>query len=184
MRGFTRSLYNSLLCVFLLLAVSSAAAETQVQRDCRADGWDPTQLACATCDLLPTDNTPLQTRCRACCQDVRDTAYTVKPYQAAVLVVPAQLPEEVQKLVDDDWEALVAAKGGTARLRKMGGSRSSGGQSYFFAAPPVYVYFFNDAATAATATSEALAAALAQESMALTGWKREDMRDMLQTLLP
>jgi hypothetical protein len=168
--------------VFLLLAAAAAAAETQVQRDCRADGWDPTQLACATCDLFVSGE-QLQTRCRACCQAVRDTAYTVQPYQAAVLVVPAQLPEEVQKLVEDDWEALVAAKGGTARLRKMIGS-SSGSQSYFFSAPPVYVYFFNDAATASTATSEALAAERAQESMALTGWKREDMRDMLQTLLP
>jgi hypothetical protein len=165
----------------LLLLLLTVAVAAQTVAECRQEGLDPTQLACGTCDRLPTE---FHTRCRACCRDLRDISSLTQPYAAAVLVVPAHAaPEEVRKLLEDDWDTLVAAKG-AARLRILSSSSSGGGQAYFFSAPPVYVHFFRESAVAAAAkTPEALAAA-AHESVALAGWQREDMRDMLQTLLP
>lgn len=105
-----------------------------------------------------------------------------KPYEAAVLVIPGRqaAAEEVQKLLDDDWENMLQAKGKT-RLRLMESASSS--QSFFFGPSPAYLYFLDKENSNGASTVKELEAA-AQESILLSGWKREDIRDMLHALLP
>ena len=150
--------------------------------ECRQKGFDTSNLACTTCDLL--DAQPqLKATCLACCLPLRDISMITKPYEAAILVVPGggAASEEVQKLLNDDWDALVERKG-TTRLRRAETSAAQQ-QSFFYGPPPAYLYFFdiNDHARANTLREFQ---ALATESILLAGWKREDIRDMLDALLP
>ena len=148
-------------------------------KECREKGFDPSNLACSTCELLPTEHKPT---CLACCQSFRDVSMIQKPYESAVLVVPGKqsVSEEVKKLLDDDWDAIVETKGKT-RLRMVETASSS--QNYFFSFTPAYLYFFDNEKTASASTLKDLEST-AQESIVLTGWKREDIRDMLHALLP
>ena len=148
-------------------------------KECKAVGFDPSNLACSTCKLLPEEHV---SNCQACCESFRDVSMIRKPYEAAVLVVPGTqgVPEEVKKLMVDDWDKIVEEKG-DSRLRLVENPAAS--QSYFYGVTPVYLYFFDDKKVAGSTALRDLEGA-AQESISLRGWKREDMRDMLQALLP
>jgi hypothetical protein len=180
--------------------VAVVAAATGWMQGCRQQGFDPAQLACVTCNLMPTQ--AIKATCLSCCQSYKDVVLTGggrfdKPHQAAILVLPKGMPvpEEVQKLLTDDWQQLVESKGGGggargARLFSMElnaqVSASNSHMRFLFAAPPAYIYFFDDKDISAyrTATSVATIADAAKESVSLQGWKREDIKDMLQTMLP
>ena len=109
-----------------------------------------------------------------------------KPYEMALLVVPTGgqqgLGDEIKNLLADDWNDLVAAKG-TNRL-KMTESSAAATQSFYFGPSPVYVYFFDSTDMPKKVSSLPALEKEAQETILLTGWKREDIRDMLQSLLP
>jgi len=107
-----------------------------------------------------------------------------KPYEAAVLVTPGPHghSEEIKKLLEEDWDKLIEGKGGD-RLRMVENSTGSYSNSYFFGITPVYLYFFNDKKISASKSLKDLEVG-AQETLVLNGWKREDIRDMLQALLP
>lgn len=147
---------------------------------CRAQGWDPSQLACTTCDLLPVT---MQSSCRTCCQSYKDVSRITKPYAAAVLVVPESAAMggsgDLSEFVTHDWDALVQTKGSKV-LQKQ--TQSRGGAYGFFAAPAV-LYFFN-----APLPTKALSATdlnqRAEERIYVDGWKRDEIRDMLESLLP
>lgn len=160
---------------------------------CRRNGFDPGQLACVTCDLMPSDET--KATCLTCCQSYKDVILTGggrfdKPHQAAILVLPQGMPvpEEVQKLLNDNWNELVEAKGLDRLLQMELMPRvSASSMRFLFSSPPTYIYFFDDKKIMAnyrTATSVATIADAAKESISLQGWKREDIKDMLQTMLP
>jgi hypothetical protein len=98
--------------------------------ECREQGFDPMRLACPTCDLLPVNH---QIACKACCQSYMDLSHRrTRPYEAAVLVhSSADLglmgggsprssgSAEIDELLKDteEWERLVTEKGGEERLQ-------------------------------------------------------------------
>jgi hypothetical protein len=177
----------------------SASTETETiipnnqrsREDCRQQGFDTTQLACDTCKILPSPQH--QSICYTCCQSFRNIPTIQKPYEAAILVIPSgpQQSEEITKFVQDDWEDLVTQKG-KHRLHLVQDTTSSKtSNNFFFSAmlQPTHLFFLNhvDQATKVMSSSSVSVSQLekiATETILLTGWKREDIRDMLQALLP
>eukprot|EP00977_Amphora_coffeiformis_P018698 scaffold6655_cov169-Amphora_coffeaeformis.AAC.15 len=164
---------------FLLLSCTEATNILKVN-ECKALGFDPSNLACHTCQLLPAQHV---SNCQACCASFRDVSMIQKPYEAAVLVVPGPqgVSEEIKKLLEEDWDTLVEKKG-NGRLRLVENPVGSS-SSYFFGMTPVYLYFFDDKKVSVSTSLRDLEGG-AQETLVLNGWKREDIRDMLQALLP
>lgn len=149
---------------------------TAGEKDCRERGYDVTQLACSTCTLLPAQS---QTDCLDCCQMYLETQNTRKqPYQIAILLVPQQAGtvgrmtlegEDMEQFLSEDWPKLTAQKG-VQRLRRVGVQNSFRSVLYFFD----------------TDVKEVNAVTLqkAAETIDLHGWKRDDIRDMISSLLP
>jgi hypothetical protein len=147
--------------------------------DCRQSGFDPTQLACRTCQLLPEGN---QKECLGCCQSYKDVEHISKPYEAAVLVVSGRSAgEEFERFLDEDWDDLVKTKGANRLLQIPRGDRGGSSFSMFFA-PPTVLYLLDEKHAGEKKSSSAYAT-IAKETLYLDGWKRDDIRDMLSTLL-
>jgi hypothetical protein len=164
-------------------AATTAAADWVAT--CRSQGFDPEQLACSTCDILPLHFTD---ECRACCQEWLDTPHMNKPYEAAILVDRGSLSTELSQFLTDDWDSVVSNKGGASRLRRveqyptLGGSARS--QSFFSSTyQPSTILFFNDKAEAKEKDVDLLTSK-AVETVSLDGMKRDDIKNMLLALLP
>lgn len=186
---------RTLVVFFLVLSIismhQSAAASSTTDNskgtgdwlvECRKQGFDPWQLACQTCSLLPTDHT---NNCLACCQSYKDTERIRKPYEAAVLVVHRDpSPEgELQQFLRDDWDDLAVAKG--SRLSKTEQTiQMQYLQFSFFHVPSATLLFFDQPRTTTDSTNFETMSEQAREVIRLDGWKRGDMRDMLKALLP
>jgi hypothetical protein len=167
--------------------ISAATTAADWVATCRNQGFDPEQLACSTCDILPL----LVDECRACCQDWLDTPHMNKPYEAAILIDRGSLSTELSQFLSEDWDSVVSNKGGTSRLRRVeqyptlghtgGGSRS---QSFFSSSyQPSTILFFNDKAEAKEKDVDLLTTK-AVETVSLDGMKRDDIKNMLLALLP
>lgn len=165
--------------IFLLFGLGRIEAAKLKARECQEQGFNPSNLACSTCDLLPSKH---QSTCLACCESFRDVSMIQKPYESAVLMIPGRqiASEEIKKLLDEDWDGIVEDKGKN-RMRLVEGS--AGSQGFYFGSPPSYIFFFESAQPASVSSLKALESA-AKESISLGGWKREDIRDMLRALLP
>ena len=167
------TLCSMLLFCFSML-ISTQAASTDWVEDCRQDGLDPWQLACKTCQILPQN---IQKRCQECCQSYKDVERITRPYQAAVLQVPSQTHGgDLETFLQEDWNELVAAKG-SDRLQKI--ERNVDRFSFF---SPTLLYFLEAPLDGSVPSRTSLKAA--KETIHLDGWKREDMKDMIMTLLP
>jgi hypothetical protein len=154
-------------------------SKTDWLEECRTSGFDPTQLACRTCQLLPVEN---QKDCLGCCQSYKDVEHISKPYEAAVLVVSGRSAgEEFERFLDEDWDDLVKTKGANRLLQIPRGDRGGSSFSMFFA-PPTVLYLL-DEKHAGEKKSASAYATVAKETLYLDGWKRDDIRDMLSTLL-
>lgn len=151
-----------LLLLLIVWTVLTGLVSANHLQDCRKDGFDPWQLACSTCDLLPLAHHP---RCRQCCQPYRDIPLRHRPYAAAV-VVGDERSEQLRLLRQDNWASLVAAKGEDAiRFELQTLVRPT-------------IWFYQEPLTAQATPEQA------EEVIALDGWTREDMVDMLTALLP
>ena len=172
---------------------------------CRHYGFDPLQLACQTCQLLtklPQQQKKQQQKkqqqeeiCKECCQPYKDTQSLRKPYQSAILVVPPKqlMDDELTTFLREDWDDLVERQGGFTRLQKinMKNDKSSSllHQGFWFIRTPAEVHFFDERLSSSSSSSniqdlsEEDITDMAKETMQLYGWKRDDIRDMIQTLL-
>lgn len=163
--------------LFALFLLSGANAASTATKGCRDLGFEMTNLACSTCELFTDANQ--MSNCRACCQSFRDISMIRKPYEGAVLAIPSgkqSVSEEVKIFLEEDFQRLVEAKGNN-RLTLVETSSGSS-HNFFFAIAPVYLHFFDDQKKMSGDLRDA------QESISLHGWKREDIREMLQALLP
>ena len=163
-----------LLVSLLLWTAPTLAEEAEdwISR-CQRQGFDPWQLACRTCDLVPPEG---QEICRTCCQSFKDVEPITKPYEAAILAVNRRTLED---FLEEDWEPLVALKGKDRLVRIEKGEDAV--RHFFFYSPSVL--FFLDEKPKRTLTYQQ-AQERAKETIYLDGWKREDIRDMLGALLP
>ena len=66
--------------------------------NCKHAGFDPLQLACTTCTLLPKKH---QSKCEDCCQSYKTLEKQSKRYEVAILVNTG-FPEAVQELLKED----------------------------------------------------------------------------------
>jgi len=187
-----------LLLLAILQTKSAASGESSSSSDssaydwvhkCRAAGFDPEQLACSTCQILPAS---VQAECRRCCAAWLDDAQRrTQPYQAAVLIdrtTGASSQGEVAQFLEQDWKEVVSAKGAN-RLKHVidesgSGSTFSSFSSLFAASRPSVVLFFDSTAAVSGRSDVSQLVAAAKESVSLHGLERADLKDMLMTLLP
>jgi hypothetical protein len=167
--------------VALVAGITAVPPGTQLDwvGECRESGFDPDQLACQTCKILPTKFVAM---CEKCCQSWLDTKRITKPYAAAILI-DRSTGGDVATFLEKDWEELLTAKG-TDRLQKLSTTKD---QFNFFMARPSQILFFDDLSVLANgkAASDVVSLAkVAVDSYNLDGMKREDIKDMLLTLLP
>lgn len=172
MHGFIAYRY----CFFALVWAAVTAADWVA--DCQASGFDPEQLACSTCyNILPAQ---YLLSCQKCCQSWLDTKRISKPYEAAVLVDRGS-GGDVATFLLEDWEDVVQAKGAT-RLQRLHHQAAPLQFNFYHHSQPSQLLFFDQTVTGVTDLTQL--ARKAVETVNLDGMKREDMKDMLLTLLP
>ena len=177
------SLLTSNILVAWLVGMSVVAHATPIDwvADCRDSGFDPDQLACQTCDILPIQ---FITKCQSCCQSWLDTKRISKPYAGAILI-DRGTGGDVASFLKEDWDEILTTKGKNRLLRLPATSDHS--QYSLFMMRPSQLLFFDDASVLTnrklTADLPSLVK-LAADSYNLDGMKREDMKDMILTLIP
>lgn len=157
---------------------------------CRKVGFDPWQLACETCDLLPPSKTNNKITCQDCCQSYKTSDRMTKPYESAVLV---HLPKgshprgdtEMDQFLDEDLATLVKQKGSKRIITLEHTDESSRSQSLFYMMRPrqsQQILWFDTIVS----NGQSLKAYKnqAKEIIPLDGYKRDDIKDMITTLLP
>eukprot|EP00536_Pseudo-nitzschia_multiseries_P006827 jgi/Psemu1/304409/fgenesh1_kg.150_\ len=75
--------------------------------DCRRSGFNPLQLACTTCVVLPPKH---QSKCQDCCQSYKTLEKQSKRYEHAILLNTGY-PESVQEVLRDDKDQILERKG-------------------------------------------------------------------------
>ena len=149
-------------------------------KDCRTAGFDPLQLACTTCAILLEQH---QDKCKECCQSYRTLEKRTKRYEMAVLLNTG-FPESVQELVRDDMDTILEQKGsGRFHVRDYGVNMDNM-MGMMFRQQPSVIFWFDKPISIDSAIEE-----MAEKADELTvisgrGLGRDDMRDMLLTLLP
>ncbi len=161
-------------------------------RDCRNSGFDPMQLACTTCRILPKQHQP---NCQKCCQSYKtlENKRSKRYYEMAYLLNTG-FPESVQEFVKEDLEMIVETKGSSRfytnefhntdrnnhhntmmRMTMMGMLNQE----------PSAIFWFDKRMDFKTLDVEDVIRQ-ADEITVLSGrgLGRDDMRDMLLTLLP
>jgi len=173
---------------------------------CRDRGFDPWHLACTTCSILKQKGDPY-VECMRCCQPYKDGERQVrsKPYEAAVLVLyrRPQSGGELGSFLDEDWDGLTASKGRDRLVRATSADASEMHEMemFLFHGPMAALYFLEDAVDLGkslidddddeeeegkqiSAKELASIEERAAETVYLDAkWKRDDLKDMIQTLL-
>eukprot|EP00540_Astrosyne_radiata_P015306 CAMPEP_0116826576 /NCGR_PEP_ID=MMETSP0418-20121206/2603_1 /TAXON_ID=1158023 /ORGANISM="Astrosyne radiata, Strain 13vi08-1A" /LENGTH=178 /DNA_ID=CAMNT_0004455221 /DNA_START=13 /DNA_END=549 /DNA_ORIENTATION=+ len=165
--------FLSLLVVF----VGGALLET-----CQSKGFDPTRLSCDTCQVLK-EYKDLFGTCRECCQTYHslDRKKLTSRYPAAVLVYMVEDQDTgdsgIKTFVEEHAKSLQSTKKSFRVLKKQ-----SDMGSYRMMGTPSILYFFSNAGEAIPANPRDYPVH-AKESIVLNGWDKEDINDMLDTLL-
>lgn len=198
---------TAVLLLVLITATSKSvvAAQKIMYEECLERGFDPTNLSCDTCRLID-ESTTIQTlqkeqninigeECRQCCQ-----FYKVNPvlhpgdslrgkYKYALLTYNEGVQGEIKDFLERDLNDVLSFKGET-RFKAVVSTKSSmdsgmmmqmmmmgvmsGGEQ------PKLMFFDKHKKGGWSEDDEAEAV----EIIKLRGWKREDLKDMLMTLLP
>jgi len=169
---------------------------------CRTAGFDPYQLACSTCDLLPM-TTPLQeeqqTQCKSCCLSYKTLEKTSRRYGAAVILYAHKDYEasgssffsDLNSLIKEDWTDLVQLKGKNHVILK---DISSMQMSEYYHRPTLLWLDDDtnnkDKKKVATLNSDLESMTvhelikIASDRVDLMGWKRDDIREMIKAIVP
>jgi hypothetical protein len=164
------------LFALMMLASEGVADPIISVESCRNAGFDPWQLSCSTCDLLPASVTA---KCKSCCLSYKTLEKRTHRYEAAVLVHAniANYFPEIDSLLNEDLEGLLEKKGEQRLVVK----KTSGGGNMYQPNPSI-IFWFDEIPSADLDVYELESKSV--ESMVLDGWKRDDVRDMLLALLP
>mmetsp|Transcript_26644 Transcript_26644/g.73513 ORF Transcript_26644/g.73513 Transcript_26644/m.73513 type:complete len:200 (-) Transcript_26644:257-856(-) len=163
------------------VALSKLKGQEWIQA-CQARGFDPSSLACGTCAILPKQH---KADCQSCCQSYKDTTSLRKPYQSAIILVPTQgVESELEAFLREDWSGL--AKSGRLQQLPLEDSQPQQQGFWFLRASPAELLFLDEplpASSVGRRISETAVRRKASETISLYGWKREDIKDMIETLL-
>jgi hypothetical protein len=104
---------SQLLSFSISLFATSVASEYQDQisiESCHEDGFDPVQLACPTCDILPES---VDSKCRACCQPYKTVKTQTKRYACAVLLHHDEqgMMPEIDQVYNEEVDNIQKRKG-------------------------------------------------------------------------
>jgi len=169
---------------------SSSSSSSSYERKCQEWGFDVYQLSCDTCDLIPPSH---KSHCQTCCQSWKTLDTRTERYGYAILVEGSYLSEQLQEFVKEDIQHVQQmttdkftvlphnphtkpSGGGGGGLGLMGGGfqqmmGGSSSQLYFFESQP------------SNSQDESIFASHAKKTIDLQAWKRDDVRDMVITLL-
>jgi hypothetical protein len=165
---------------FALIAIfvwSSVAANPISVESCRQQGFDPFQLSCSVCEILPESVTE---SCKSCCLPYKTLEKRNRRFQYAVLMAPdANVYGEISTLLEEDLERIHNEKGSDRFLVK----RISGGGG-MYRMPPAAIFWFDEAPPSTSSDVFELEEKAVETIFLDQGWKRDDMRDMLLALLP
>lgn len=194
--------FNDMVVEADSLSSSNNSKNNNWYDECIVSGFDPNQLACKTCQLVPLS---VQTKCLDCCQSYMDTERITKPFQSAVLILLSKsVPSEGElgTFFKDDWDTILETKGtdrivkildesaAASRYQKNPFQMMDGGMFSFFQGShqPTAEIVFLDESLSKLERSRQLSydklSKLAKETFSLDGMKREDIKDMIMTLLP
>ena len=195
---------TNLLCHFPLVFLRSCAATSVNDEWCLEKGFDPSNLSCDTCDLLAQSSTlarlskergvDLDYECRACCASykanplLRPDASLKGKYRNALLTYDdfALQSDEFRDFVEQDLEDIISAKEKRlSSLKKVDLDDSMMDPFAFFGmggfggTVPKLLFFEKGRSGGYSEEDEDEAS----EVIPLRGWKRDDLKDMLMTLL-
>jgi hypothetical protein len=180
-----RNLEFPLLVIIVLAiynAIPAAVVSADWVADCYESGFDPDQLACQTCHVLPVE---FLENCQQCCQSWLDTKRITKPYAAAV-VIDRGSSGDVETFFKENWDEVLDQKG-THQLQIIKTPKEQH-QFHFFMPRPSQVLFYDDSTTVIKNNKLVYdvpkLVKMAKEIVNLDGMKREDIKDMLLSLLP
>jgi hypothetical protein len=151
-----------------------------MMESCVKQGFDPTNLSCDTCVLLRSTDYHLQ--CLDCCQSYKTLDSKTSRYQTAILVHAAGGNEEIDNFVREELEQVQEQKEGFTVRESSASSSSSLYSGMMFGMSPSILYFFKDQVLSSVPTKSL--PEQAQEEIYLRGWSKDDLKDMIQTLLP
>ena len=164
------------------VGITAEEESFSLESSCRAAGFDPYQLACSTCHLLPD---AVQETCGSCCLSYKTLEKRTQRYQGAVLIHPngsngMSFFPQVDNMIEEDWKDLVALKGSKKLMLK-----DSSSQPMF----PSTLLWFKDnenfpLPTQVKSMTVSDLSRRAAETVVLEGWKRDDLREMLKAILP
>lgn len=200
-RRTARSRPNLLYHFPLVLLISCAVASVKDEW-CLERGFDPSSLSCDTCDLLAQSTTlarlskeqgvDLEQECRACCAVyranplLRPDASLKGKYRHALLTYDASALQaaEFRDFVEQDLDDIISAKEKRLTSLKLDLDDSMMefaffGMGGFGGAVPKLMFFEQGKSGGYSEEDEDEAS----EVIPLRGWKREDLKDMLTTLL-
>jgi hypothetical protein len=174
--------FSFLLLLLACWMMSSSTAD--LLEECRSKGFNPHQLSCDTCNILK-DTVHLE-NCQYCCQAYKDTKNTATRYGAAVLL-HSPGSDEMDNFVKDDLPTM--EKRGQIIVKEQQQKAGGFGQDDlrmmmmgFMGSQPSSILWLDEKPTSSSATVDALRK-IAKEEIDLRGWKRDDIKSMLQTLL-
>ena len=185
MIGRQLNLFRLALALSLALVTIPFSAQAEepelLLESCRRDGFDPWQLSCETCDLLPAANKP---RCLECCQSYKTSERMTKPYESAVLVHRPMTggDSEMEQFLNEHWEDLVKSKGAKRLIKVEQDVAASASRFMYMRPPPQMLFWFDE--VVAPGQKLKVYKDTAKETVYLDGYKKDDMKDMLTTLLP
>ena len=168
-------------------AINADVEAADAVASCRNAGFDPWQLSCETCNILPYDSSsPVISKCLSCCQSYKTLEKRTHAYQGAILLHSnaAGFFPEIDSFVDEDLEKIAEQKGEERfRVIKFPG----GGRGMFNHPQPSAILWFDEKPPKnedSAGTSIFELQNLAKETIILDGWKRDEVREMLLAILP
>lgn len=166
------------------------SVKAMTEASCRDRGFDPSQLACATCDLLPYEFVP---GCQSCCQSWRpnlsgddSSSNSIWKVEAAVLVCDPTADGDLGDFLRDDWAAMVDSLTPGALVRVDREPNMDAFAYMRMGASPTQstLYLFRNKRHAQKSTDPDTLAKFASEQVVLSSLNRDEIKDMLQTILP
>ena len=171
---------------------TTIATELSYIKNCKLAGFDPSQLSCTTCKLLPKQH---KNKCEECCSSYKTLDKQSKRYKAAILIDTGS--KAVEELLNEDKDKILEQKTGLhiKKVNISGGNDMMMQMMMMQPEPSVILWFekspYDDDGDgqllSSSASDDTFLDSLtgqADEVMILDGLGRDDIREMLMDLLP
>mmetsp|Transcript_28077 Transcript_28077/g.50846 ORF Transcript_28077/g.50846 Transcript_28077/m.50846 type:complete len:174 (+) Transcript_28077:90-611(+) len=166
----------SYLSCLIFLGVNTTFAN--LLDSCRSRGFDPLQLSCDTCTLLPQQH---KSNCLECCQSFQTLHGQPQRFPFAVLLYNGQ-NEEIMKFMDECLKKVHHVKGSHRLVVEKAPSGAS-----LFQMMSSTVYWMEQVPPNMNGktldTKLQVYENMAKEQVIVEGWQKADLEDMLLTIL-